>query len=534
MIPVIAIVGRPNVGKSTLFNELTRTRASLVVDLPGVTRDRVYGEGKVGEHPFIVIDTGGLGNFDDKLVALEAKMEDQSWQAILESDIIFFMVDAKVGCTVMDEVLAEKIRQQKKPTFLLVNKTDGLNSEVAVADFYTLRLGEPIAIAASHGRGVLQLMETALGKGDDATATENQGNSTGKNDDLILTEKEKTLVNDNNNDTDVEEPFANDPFENSALWEINQEFSAIKAANDNQEAKAKALGSTKPPGIKVAIIGRPNVGKSTLVNRILGEERMVVFDEAGTTRDSIYIPFERDGHLYTIIDTAGMRRRARITEVVEKFSIVKTLQAIEACDVVIAVLDARAGITEQDLSLLGFILHSGRSLVIAFNKWDGLLHSQKQDIKRALKHRLSFVDYAKLHFISATHGTGVGLLFKSVQEAFHAATKELKTPELTRVLAQAVSEHQPPMVQSRRIKLRYAHSGGHRPPIIIIHGNQTEHVPDSYKRYLMNTFRKAFRLVGTPIRIEFKTSDNPYKGRHNTLTPRQQHKRKRLMRHHKR
>jgi len=529
VIPVIAIVGRPNVGKSTLFNELTRSRASLVIDLPGVTRDRVYGEGKVGEHPFIVIDTGGLGNFDDKLVALEAKMEDQSWQAIIESDIIFFMVDARVGCTVMDEALANKIRQQQKPIFLLVNKTDGLNPEIAVADFYTLRLGEPIAIAASHGRGVLQLIETALGT--DLDKDENLE----KNDDELngLQETDGGCEINDSHDTHDNGSHDNETFENSALWELNKDFVAIKAVNDNNEAQAKALGLTKPPGIKVAIIGRPNVGKSTLVNRILGEERMVVFDEAGTTRDSIYIPFEREGHLYTIIDTAGMRRRARITEIVEKFSIVKTLQAIEACDVVIAVLDARAGITEQDLSLLGFILHSGRSLVIAFNKWDGLLHAQKEDIKRALKHRLSFVDYAKLHFISATHGTGVGLLFKSVQEAFHAATKELKTPELTRVLAQAVSEHQPPMVQSRRIKLRYAHSGGHRPPIIIIHGNQTEHVPDSYKRYLMNTFRKAFRLVGTPIRIEFKTSDNPYKDKHNTLTPRQQHKRKRLMRFHK-
>jgi GTP-binding protein len=435
-----------------------------------------------------VIDTGGLGNFDDKAVALEAKMEDQAWQAIVESDIIFFMVDGRVGCTPLDEALAKKIRNQNKTVFLLVNKTDGLNPEVAVADFYTLRLGEPIAIAASHGRGVLQLMEKAL-----EDIQENQ--------DTLETQ-----------DTEC--------FENT------------EDAIDTEDTETQ-LENSKIKGIKVAIIGRPNVGKSTLVNRMLGEERVLVFDEAGTTRDSIYIPFERDGHLYTIIDTAGVRRRARIQEAIEKFSIVKTLQAIENCDVVIAVLDARASITEQDLSLLGFILHSGRSLVIAINKWDGLLASQKEEIKRALKHRLQFVDYAKLHFISAMHGTGVGHLFKSVQEAYHAATKELRTPELTRVLAEAVTEHQPPLVRGRRIKLRYAHAGGHRPPIIVIHGNQTEEVPHSYQRYLMNVFRKAFRLVGTPVRLEFKTSDNPYKGRRNTLTPRQQHKKKRLLKFHK-
>lgn len=491
MIPVIAIVGRPNVGKSTLFNMLTKTRASLVVDLPGVTRDRIYGEGSVNDQAFIVIDTGGLGDFEenvknkhkpsDTTLSIEAMMADQAWQAVIESDIIFFMVDAKVGCINLDEVLAKQFRKivsaEDKKIFLLVNKTDGLNPEVAVADFYTLRLGEPIPIAASHGSGIMQLME-------------------------------------------------------KALTDANLKYADADADADSKSAIAEAANARKPQGIKVAIIGRPNVGKSTLVNRILGEERMLVFDEAGTTRDSIYIPYERDGHLYTIIDTAGLRRKARVSEALEKFSIVKTLQAIEDCDVVICVLDARDGITEQDLSLLGFILHSGRSVVIAINKWDGLLESKKQEIKRALKHRLLFIDYAKLHFISALHGTGVGTLFKSVQEAYHAATKELRTSELTRVLAEAVVEHQPPLVRGRRIKLRYAHAGGHRPPIIVIHGNQTEEVPETYKRYLMNTFRKAFRLVGTPIRLEFVTSDNPYKGRYNKLTPRQQHKRKRLIKFH--
>lgn len=509
MVPVIAIVGRPNVGKSTLFNELTKSRASLVVDLPGVTRDRIYGEGKVGEQPFIVIDTGGLGNFDNKALALEAKMEEQAWLAITESDIIFFMVDGRVGCTALDEALANKIRTQKKPVFLLVNKTDGLNPEIATADFYTLRLGSPIPIAASHGRGVLQLMETALENINKADADIDVEIIDSENLDLIQDPKAETGAGDTER-TETERVVAGD------ATETGTQSDAIES-----------------DAIKVAIIGRPNVGKSTLVNRIIGEERMLVFDEAGTTRDSIYIPFERNGHFYTIIDTAGVRRRSRITETVEKFSIVKTLQAIEACDVVIAVLDARASITEQDLSLLGFILHSGRSLVIAINKWDGLLHSQKEEIKRSLKYRLAFVDYAKCHFISAMHGTNVGNLFKSVHEAYYAATKELRTSELTRVLNQAVSEHQPPLVKGRRIKLRYAHAGGHRPPIIVIHGNQTEEVPFSYQRYLMNTFRKAFHLVGTPIRIEFKTSENPYRGRHNTLTPRQLHKKRRLVKFHK-
>lgn len=457
MIPVVAIVGRPNVGKSTLFNQLTRSREALVIDLPGVTRDRQYGEGKVGERPFIAIDTGGLGG-DEKTV--DALMEEQSWQAVREADVVLFLVDGRSGLTPLDEEIAKALRLTQKTVQLVVNKTDGLNPDIAVSEFYTLGLGEPMPIAASHGRGVLQLIEHVLAP---------------------IPEPEKT------------------------------------GSEGPEEA-----------GIKIAIAGRPNVGKSTLVNRIIGEERMITFDEPGTTRDSIYIPLERMGTKYTIIDTAGVRRRARVTETVEKFSVVKTLQAIEDCHVVILLFDARAGVTEQDLSLLGFILETGRALVIAINKWDGMDPIDREQVKKALTYRLSFADFARIHFISALHGSGVGNLFESVHKAYQSATKELSTSKLTRILMDAVEQHTPPMVRGRRIKLRYAHAGGHKPPIIVIHGNQTEEVPETYKRYLMGVFRKRLDLEGTPIRIEFKTSDNPFAGRRNTLTPRQQHQRKRL------
>jgi GTP-binding protein len=458
LIPVVAIVGRPNVGKSTLFNQLTRSREALVVDLPGVTRDRQYGEGKIGERPFIVIDTGGLGG-DEKTV--DALMEQQSWQAVQEADVVLFLVDGRSGLIPLDEKIAQQLRLTQKTIQLVVNKTDGLNPDVAVADFYTLGSGNPIPIAASHGRGVPQLIEQVL-----------------------------------------------------APFPLPEEKSSEEIAQE---------------GIKIAIAGRPNVGKSTLVNRMLGEERVVVFDEPGTTRDSIYIPLERMGTKYTIIDTAGVRRKARVKETVEKFSVVKTLQAIEDCHVVIQVFDAREGVTEQDLSLLGFILETGRSLVIAVNKWDGMDPEQREQVKKALAYRLAFADFAKVHFISALHGSGVGNLFDSVHKAYQSATKELPTSKLTRILEAAVEQHTPPLIRGRRIKLRYAHSGGHKPPVIVIHGNQTEEVPETYCRYLINVFRKRLDLVGTPIRLEFKTSENPFAGRRNTLTPRQQYKRKRMV-----
>lgn len=456
--PVIAIVGRPNVGKSTLFNQLTRTRDALVIDLPGVTRDRQYGQGRVGDKPFVVIDTGGIGHEEDDMDNL---MSGQSWMAIQEADIVFFVVDGRSGLTPTDHTLANALRRLKKNIHVVVNKTDGLDPQLALLEFFQLGLGDPIPIAASHGRGIVQLIECAL----------------------------------------VE----------------------VSAISEKPETESKS-------GIQLAIVGRPNVGKSTLVNRILGEERVVVFDAPGTTRDSIAIPFTRQNQDYTIIDTAGIRRRARISETVEKFSVVKALQAIEACDVAILVINAVEGLTDQDLGLLGFVIEAGKSLVIAVNKWDGLTAEHKEDVKRKLGYRLQFADFAKIHTISALHGTGVGTLFGSVKAAYHAATKELTTSILTEALEQAVTAHTPPLVHGRRIKLRYAHAGGHKPPLIIIHGNQTEHVPDGYKRYLINYFRKALHLEGTPIRIEFKTGTNPFAGKRNVLTPRQLHKRERLKR----
>ncbi len=461
MVPVVAIVGRPNVGKSTLFNALTKSREALVVDLPGVTRDRQYGEGKVGNRPFIAIDTGG---FATEKQDLDLLTKEQSWQAVEEADVVLFLVDGRNGLSPFDKDIANQLRSKNKKMYCVVNKVEGLQTSVITAEFYALGLGDPIPISASHQQGILSLMETTL-----------------------------------------------------QSFPISEET----ADPENQ-------------GIKMAIVGRPNVGKSTLVNRLLGENRVVVFDQPGTTRDSIYIPLERMGEHFTIIDTAGVRRRSKISEVVEKFSVVKTLQAIEDCHVVILILDAKEGITDQDLGLLGFVLETGRSLVIAVNKWDGLDPKHRIDVKKTLEYRLDFVDYAKVHFISALHGTGVGLLFNSVKKAYQAATKELPTSLLNRTLAFAVEQHPPPMVHGRRIKLRYAHTGGHRPPLIIIHGNQTDHVPESYKRYLMNTFRKKLNLVGTPVRLEFKTSENPFADRRNTLTPRQKYKRERLMKFAKR
>lgn len=438
MIPVIAIVGRPNVGKSTLFNVLTRTRNALVLDAPGVTRDRQYGQGEFEDQKYIVIDTGGL---TEGRTPVESLMLEQSLQATEEADVIFFMVDGRSGRNPLDESIARRLRALSKPLFLLVNKTEGLQPEVALSEFYALGLSDPVPIAASHGHGISSLMEQTF----------------------------EILPKEEPGDADLD-----------------------------------------MLGIKIAIVGRPNVGKSTLVNRMLGEDRVITFDEPGTTRDSIYIPLEREGKPYVLIDTAGVRRRARVTETLEKFSVIKTLQAIEKADVVIMVMDAREGITDQDLGLLGFVLETGRALVIALNKWDGLSQEKRDEIKKSTDYRLNFVNFARIHWISALHGSGVGNLFDSVQEAYQSAIKTLSTAELNRILESALVSHPPPMVQGRRIKLRYAHTGGHQPPIIVIHGNQTDQVPLSYKKYLANTFRKTLDLRGTPVRIEFKTSKNPY------------------------
>ncbi|MGV3345566.1 ribosome biogenesis GTPase Der [Enterobacteriaceae bacterium LUAb1] len=489
MIPVIALVGRPNVGKSTLFNRLTRTRDALVADFPGLTRDRKYGRAEVEGREFICIDTGGIEGNEE---GVEVHMAEQALLAIEEADVVLFMVDARAGLMPADEAIAKHLRSREKATFLVANKVDGINADTAVLDFWALGLGEIHPVAASHGRGVVSLIEHVLLPWREEPLPQ------------ILTEEE----------------------ENAAYW-------AAQEAEENHQASDDEEDDFDPRTlpVKLAIVGRPNVGKSTLTNRILGEERVVVFDMPGTTRDSIYIPMERDEREYILIDTAGVRKRGKVTDTVEKFSVIKTLQAIEDANVVMLVIDAREGISDQDLSLLGFILNSGRSLVIVVNKWDGLTQEVKAEVKEALDYRLGFIDFARIHFISALHGSGVGNLFESVTEAYDCSTRRVNTSMLTRIMQMAADEHQPPLIRGRRVKLKYAHAGGYNPPIVVIHGNQVKDLPDSYKRYLMNYYRKSLKVMGTPIRIQFKEGENPFAGKRNTLTPTQLRKRKRLLAH---
>ncbi|PHS70934.1 MAG: ribosome biogenesis GTPase Der [Methylophaga sp.] len=467
MQPIIALVGRPNVGKSTLFNRLTRSRDALVADFSGLTRDRIYGTVKSEQHAFILIDTGGLTEQADDMADL---MRQQAQLAIEEADLVFFLVDGRAGLTSADEVIAGNLRSVGKHVILVVNKSEGERQEMIAAEFYSLGLGEPQVVSASQGRGMTNLMSHLEG---------------------VLP---SVIV------ADVDE----------------------EQEDDGEEQQT----------IRLAVLGRPNVGKSTLINRIMGEERVVAYDEPGTTRDSIHIPFEKDDTSYILIDTAGIRRRSKVSEMLEKFSIVKTLQALEDANVVLLVLDAHQGIVEQDLHLAGLIIDSGRAVVIAVNKWDGLEKAEREWVATNIERRLPFLNFANTHFISALHGSGVGLLFKSVKQAYASAMTKIPTPRLTRVLEDAVSDHPPPLVRGHRIKFRYAHLGGKNPPRIIIHGNQTNSTPNSYRRYLENTFRDVLKLHGTPVVIEFKQSDkNPYKDRKNTLTERQvkrqrMHKRK--------
>lgn len=459
MIPVVALVGRPNVGKSTLFNRLTKTQDALVADFPGLTRDRQYGQASHDSKPFIVVDTGGIG-VDD--LAVDALMSKQSAQAVDEADVILFMVDARSGLTGIDEEVASRLRRTNKKVFLVINKMDGLEKELASADFARLGFERVFPISASHGRGLMELL--------------------------------------------------------SKITEDTEAETLVVEAN---------------PSIKIAFVGRPNVGKSTLVNRILGEERVVVYDLPGTTRDSISIPFERENQAYTLIDTAGIRRRARVFEKIEKFSIIKTLQSIKDANVCLLLIDAKEGLTDQDLHLLSFIIEAGKGLVVAVNKWDGLDRDHKDAVRLELDRRLQFIKFAKISFISALHGTGVGHLFKDINDAYASAIRTFSTPMLTRLLQDLVLDNQPPLVSGRRVKLRYAHVGGHNPPIIVIHGNQVDALPDSYKRYLMNAFQTHLKLTGTPLKIEFKANLNPFKDKKNTLTPRQVRKKKRLIKHFK-
>src|SRR5450830_103811 len=442
MQPVIALVGRPNVGKSTLFNRLTRSRDALVADLPGLTRDRHYGEGRVGERPFLVIDTGGFEPVAKEGIMFQMAL--QTKQAVAEADVVVFLVDGRQGMTPHDKTITDFLRKSGRPVLLVVNKAEGMKYTSAVSDFYELGLGDPYAISGAHGDGVHDLVQEALDKA-----------------------------------------FASRP--------------------DNAEELLPA-----ERGIKLALVGRPNVGKSTLINTLLGEERVIAFDMPGTTRDSIEIPFEREGKQYTLIDTAGIRRRGKVFEAIEKFSVVKTLQSISEANVVVLMLDAQQDISEQDAHIAGFILESGRALVVAVNKWDGLQSDRRDEIKMDLERKLSFLSFAKFHFISALKSTGIGPVMKSIDSAYAAAMSNLTTPKLTRALIEAVEHQQPRRKGSIRPKLRYAHQGGMNPPVVVIHGNALEGVDDSYKRYLEKHFRETFSLVGTPLRIEFRSSKNPF------------------------
>ncbi len=457
MIPVIAIVGQPNVGKSTLFNCLTASRSAIVADHAGVTRDRHYAHTELNGQNVLLIDTGGFVGGEEGLASVVVR---QVEQAIDEANVVLFVVDARAGLTPADQYIARYLRQINKIPILVVNKIDGLETHEVTFDFHSLGFSQIAPVAASHNRGIANLRDEIL----------------------------KSLPEEA---VEIEAP---------------------------------------PQGIKIAIVGRPNVGKSTLVNRMLGFDRVIAFDEPGTTRDSIFIPFERMGVHYTLIDTAGVRRRGRIHEDIEKISVIKTLQAIDASDVCILLIDSQENLTDQDLHVLAYILEAGRAIVIAVNKWDGLDDYARSQIKTMLDRKLGFVDFARIFFISAKHGSNVGNLFPAVEEAYKSAYKELNTNLLTKILEKAVLDHAPPLVQGRRIKLRYAHAGGHNPPVIVIHGNQVDHVPVSYQRYLINTFRHFLKLVGTPIKLVFKSGENPFAGRRNLLTPRQMKKKERAKR----
>ena len=443
--PVVALVGRPNVGKSTLFNRLTRSRAALVADFSGLTRDRHYGEGRVGDIPFIAIDTGGFEPVAKDGILLE--MARQTRQAIAEADVVVFLADARAGLNAHDHEIATLLRKSGQQRVLLaVNKAEGMGAGAAIAEFHELGLGQPYPISAAHGDGIVDLIELAL--------------------------------------QDLAEPPA------------EEEEPAEEAEHDHR--------------IKLAIVGRPNVGKSTLINTLMGEERVIAFDMPGTTRDAIEIDFERDGRRYTLIDTAGLRKRGKVFEAVEKFSVIKTLQAIEASNVVLLMLDAQTEISEQDAHIAGFVLETGRAVVLAINKWDGLDGEEKERIEREFMRKLRFLSFARVHTISALRGQGIKPLLKSVNAAHAAAFAKLSTPKLTRELQAAVEQQPPPRKGIFRPKMRYAHQGGQNPPLVVIHGNALDSVPDSYRRYLETRFRNAFDLAGTPLRIEFKSSHNPY------------------------
>ena len=509
---VVALVGCPNVGKSTFFNRLTKTRDALVADFPGLTRDRKYGRALYEGREFVIIDTGGIAeDATNQPEEVTAHMTQQALLAIDESDLVLFMLDARAGILPGDYQVADYIRLAGKKCAVIANKVDGLDPETAGAEFYALGLGEVYPTAVAHGRGVANVLEDVI-----APLLREEGPL-----DCDLTPEE------------LEEREQKAHEEEMAQWEEGYQFlenvpvdmvgggfdwhehkERFRARQKGEDVDNGGVDSRNVPfadlPIKFAIVGKPNVGKSTLTNRLLGEERVIVADHPGTTRDSIYIPLERGDKKYIVIDTAGVRKRRKVSEAIEKFSIVKTLKAIEDCNVALLVIDARSHITDQDLSLLGFILESGRSLVIAVNKWDGLDVSVKDEIKLELNQRLGFVDFARVHFISALHGTGVGNLFDSIDEAYAGATTRHSASLLNRILRAAIEEHEPPISGGRRIKLKFAHAGGYNPPRIIIHGNKVSKVPDAYKRYIINCYRKSLYIMGSPVIIDFKEGENPY------------------------
>lgn len=509
---VVALVGCPNVGKSTFFNRLTKTRDALVADFPGLTRDRKYGRALYEGREFVIIDTGGIAeDATNQPEEVTAHMTQQALLAIDESDLVLFMLDARAGILPGDYQVADYIRRAGKKCAVIANKVDGLDPETAGAEFYALGLGEVYPTAVAHGRGVANVLEDVI-----APLLREEGPL-----DCDLTPEE------------LEEREQKAHEEEMAQWEEGYQFlenvpvdmvgggfdwhehkERFRARQKGEDVDNGGVDSRNVPfadlPIKFAIVGKPNVGKSTLTNRLLGEERVIVADHPGTTRDSIYIPLERGDKKYIVIDTAGVRKRRKVSGAIEKFSIVKTLKAIEDCNVALLVIDARSHITDQDLSLLGFILESGRSLVIAVNKWDGLDVSVKDEIKLELNQRLGFVDFARVHFISALHGTGVGNLFDSIDEAYAGATTRHSASLLNRILRAAIEEHEPPISGGRRIKLKFAHAGGYNPPRIIIHGNKVSKVPDAYKRYIINCYRKSLNIMGSPVIIDFKEGENPY------------------------
>ena len=519
-IPTIALVGRPNVGKSTLFNRLTRTRDALVADYPGLTRDRQYGTGRVGGWPYVLVDTGGLSGEPE---TLDAAMASQTQAAVEGSDLVVFLVDGRAGLVEIDREIAERLRRTGTPVLLAVNKVDGVGDERAALEFHELGFAAVAAVSAAHNRGVRLLVDAAadlLGvppEARDAVAEPARRGRAARRRSRAAIDAGGGLDGAGDEAIPGAAPDGGADGGEGALGDAGEEggdgavADAQAAAPAPDAAPATDDDSRGPPVI--GFVGRPNVGKSTLVNRLLGEERVIAYDRPGTTRDTVAIPFERGDRRYTLVDTAGVRRRGKVDERVEIFSIIKTLQAIERANVCVLLLDATDGLTEQDLSLLSFVIDKGRALVVAVNKWDAVSAEARDSIRETLERRVEFLSFTRIHFVSALRGSGVDDLFRSIDRAHRSAFARLATPRLTRLLESAVEQHAPPMHAGRRIKLLYAHQGGVNPPIVVVHGRQADKLPGSYVRYLTSFYLKALKLFGTPLRLEFRQGANPFAGR---------------------